>query len=119
MPAPSEGVTGELTTRGGPVLRATIVPGQGRNKIQSVRFEGAVRDEPAGALAKLEAALAGGSIDQAPDRIEDFFSQNPGALPGAEPDELLTVLSLAFMKVRRTASTAPDPSAWKKGPQQT
>ena len=28
--------------------------------------------------------------------------------------DLLTVLSLAHMKVRITQSTAPDPSAWKK-----
>ena len=36
------------------------------------------------------------------------------ALPGVEPEEFLTVLTLAFMKVRRTTSSAPDPSAWKK-----
>jgi hypothetical protein len=105
-----------MTTRAGALLRATIVPGQARNKIQSVRFGGAVRDEPAGSLAKLEGVLAGASIDQAPARIEDFFAQNDGALPGVEPDELFMVLNLAFMKVRRTTSTAPDPAAWKKGP---
>jgi len=45
---------------------------------------------------------------------DGFFAQNPKALPGVEPEEFLTVLTLAFMKVRRAASSAPDPSDWKK-----
>ena len=45
-----------------------------------------------------------------------LFAQNPKALPGVVPEEFLTVLTLAFMKVRRAISTAPDPSAWKKKP---
>lgn len=114
MSAPASSVTGELPTKGG-IVRATIVPGAGRNQIQSVSFSGTFKSEPPGILAKLEAALGGSTIDDAPGRIEDFFGQNPQALPGVEPEELLTVLTLAFMKVRRSTSSAPDPSAWKKG----
>jgi hypothetical protein len=33
---------------------------------------------------------------------------------GVEAGDLLTVLSLAHMKVRRERSQAPDPTAWKK-----
>lgn len=112
LPAPSS-VSGELPTKAG-IVRATLVPGAGRNQIQSVTFGGTFKAEPAGVLAKLEQALAGGTIDEAPGRIEDFFAQNPGALPGVEPEEFLTVLTLAFMKVRRSTSSAPDPSDWKK-----
>jgi len=107
------GVTGELPTKAG-IVRATIVPGAARNQIQSVSFSGTFKAEPAGILAKLELTLAGSTIDEAPGKIEDFFAQNPTALPGVEPEEFLTVLTLAFMKVRRTISTAPDPAAWKK-----
>ncbi len=114
MPAPANSVSGELPTKAG-LLRATIVPGTGRNQIQSVSFGGTFKAEP-GALAALEKTLAGVTIDEAPGKIEDFFGQNPKALPGVEPEEFLTVLTLAFMKVRRTTSTAPDPSAWKKSP---
>lgn len=106
-------VTGDLPVKGG-VLRAAIVPGDGRNQIQSVRFTGPFRDEPAGTSELLHQALAGSTIDEAPTRIEDFFAQNAGALPGVEPEDFLTVLTLAFMKVRRAASSAPDPSDWKK-----
>ena len=106
-------VTGDLPVKGG-MLRAAISSGGGRNQIQSVRFSGPFRDEPAGTQARLEQALAGASIDEAPARIEDFFAQNAGALPGVEPDDILTVLTLAFMKVRRASSSAPDPSDWKK-----
>ena len=106
-------VTGDLPVRGG-MLRALIVPGPGRNQIESARFTGPFRDEPAGTLERLHAALAGSTIDEAPTRIEEFFAQNAGALPGVEPEEFLTVLTLAFMKVRRAASSAPDPSDWKK-----
>jgi hypothetical protein len=109
---PASSVTGELPTSAG-IVRATIVPGTGKNQIQSVSFSGTFKVEPAGILASLEKALAGGTIDEAPGKIEDFFAQNPKALPGVEPEELLTVLTLAFMKVRRTTSSAPDPSAWK------
>jgi hypothetical protein len=113
--APGSSVTGELPTKAG-VVRATIVPGAGRNQIQSVSFSGTFKAEPAGILAKLEQVLGGTTIDEAPGKIEDFFAQNPKALPGVEPEEFLTVLTLAFMKVRRTTSSAPDPSAWKKKP---
>ena len=113
MVAPASSVTGELPTKAG-ILRATLVPGAGRNQIQSVSFSGTFKIEPAGILGSLERALGGSLIDEAPGRIEDFFSQNPGALPGVEPEEFLTVLTLAFMKVRRSTSTAPDPTAWKK-----
>ena len=106
-------VTGDLPVKGG-VLRATILPGGGRNQIQTVRFAGPFRDEPAGTQQRLEQALAGATIDEAPAKIEDFFAQNGGALPGVEPEDFLTVLSLAFMKMRRAASSAPDPSDWKK-----
>jgi hypothetical protein len=109
---PASSVTGELPTKAG-IVRATIVPGAGKNQIQSVSFSGTFKVEPPGILANLEKALAGGTIDEAPGKIEDFFAQNPKALPGVEPEEFLTVLTLAFMKVRRTTSSAPDPSAWK------
>jgi hypothetical protein len=112
---PAASVTGELPTKAG-VVRATIVPGAARNQIQSVSFSGTFKPEPPGILEKLEQALAGVTIDEAPGKIEDFFAQNPQALAGVEPEEFLTVLTLAFMKVRRSNSTAPDPSAWKKGP---
>ena len=107
MSSPAPSVTGELPTKAG-ILRATIVPGAGRNQIQSVTFSG-IRAEPAGVLARLEQTLGGSTIDEAPGKIEDFFAQNPKALPGIEPEEFLTVMTLAFMKVRRTTSTAPDP----------
>jgi hypothetical protein len=112
--SPASSVSGELPTKAG-IVKATIVPGAGKNQIQAVTFSGTFKAEPAGILAKLEQSLAGGTIDEAPGKIEDFFSQNPGALPGVEPEEFLTVLTLAFMKVRRTTSSAPDPAAWKKG----
>ena len=114
MTSPDPSVSGELSTKAG-IVRATIVPGTGRNQIQSVNFSGTFKSEPVGILAKLEQALGGATIDEAPGKIEDFFAQNPGALAGVEPEEFLTVLTLAFMKVRRTTSSAPDPSAWKKG----
>ncbi len=106
-------VTGDLPIKGG-LLRVAIVPGDGRNQIQSARFTGPFRDEPAGTLERFQESLAGSTIDEAPTKIEDFFAQNAGALPGVEPEDILTVLTLAFMKVRRAASSAPDPSDWKK-----
>ena len=106
-------VTGELPVKGG-MLRVVIVPGDGRNRIQSALFTGPFPDEPAGTLARLQETLSGTTIDEAPAKIEDFFAQNAGALPGIEPGDVLTVLTLAFMKVRRAASSAPDPSDWKK-----
>lgn len=113
MSTSGSGVTGELPTKAG-IVRATIVPGAARNQVQSVSFSGTFKSEPPGILAKLEQALAGATIDEAPTTIENFFALNPKALPGVEPEEFYTVLTLAFMKVRRTTSTAPDPSAWKK-----
>jgi len=113
VPSPAPSVSGELPTKSG-LLKVTIVPGAGRNQLQSVSFGGTFKAEPPGILAKLEQALAGASIDEAPGKIEDFFSLNPAALPGVEPEEFLTVLTLAFMKVRRTTSSAPDPEGWKK-----
>ena len=113
MTTPAPSVTGELPTKAG-IVRATIVPGSGRNQIQSVSFSGTFKAEPQGILGRLEQSLAGVTIDEAPGKIEDFFAQNPKALAGVEPEEFLTVLTLAFMKIRRTTSSAPDPSAWKK-----
>ena len=106
-------VTGDLPVKGG-MLRAAIVPGDGRNQIQTARFTGPFRDEPAGTLARFQDSLAGTTLDEAPAKIEDFFAKNTGALPGVEPEDFLTVLTLAYMKVRRAASSAPDPSDWKK-----
>ena len=115
MSTAGEGVTGEVRTGAGGTLRATIVLAAApRHRLESVRFEGSFRDDPPGSLARLQGALAGASIDEAPARIEEFFAAHPGALPGPEPGEFLTALSLAFMKVRRTLSSAPDPAAWKK-----
>ncbi len=112
MAAPSS-VSGELPTSGG-VVRATIVPGEGRNQIKSVRFDGTFKKASADSLGGLEAMLAGKTIDDAPGLIEDFFRDNPGAVVGVQPGEFLTALTLAFMKVRIAASSAPDPNAWKK-----
>jgi hypothetical protein len=108
-----EGVTGELPTAGG-VLRATIVPADERNRIRSVRFGGKYTAEPEGIIFRLEEELAGILIDEAPGKIEDFFGKHPEAKVSVQPGEFLTVLTLAFMKVRRTQSQAPDPAAWKK-----
>lgn len=104
-------VTGDLPIPGG-ILRATIVPGDGRNQIQSARFAGPFRDEPPGMLERLQQELAGSTIDEAPAKIEEFFAENAGALPGVDPSDLLTVLTLAFMKasvrtVRRSEGSTP------------
>jgi hypothetical protein len=110
----SEGISGELRTKGG-VLRATITPGEAKNQIRTVRFDGAIKPESESDVRRLEAALSGATVDQAPGKIEDFFAQNPGAIGEVEPEDFLTVLTLAFMKVRRASSSAPDPHSWKKG----
>lgn len=110
-----EGVSGELSLKTG-VLKVTIFPGEARNSISAVCFGGTVKAEPEGILSRLETALADCTINDAPARIEDFFSQNPEALPGIEPEDILTVLTFAHMKIRRSVSTAPDPSAWKTPP---
>lgn len=110
----ADGATGELPVKGG-MLRVAVTPGEGRNRIASAAFTSTFKAEPEGILDRLGSALAASSIDEAPGRIEDFFAQNPEALPGLEPEDVLTVLTLAFMKVRRASSTAPDPLAWKKG----
>jgi len=111
--AASEGVSGELPISGG-VLRAVIVPGEGRNQVRSVRFSGPFQVASPAALSGLQDALAGKTIDEAPGVIEDYFRDHPGAITGAVPGEFLTVLTLAFMKVRMASSSAPDPNAWKK-----
>ena len=111
--ATPQSVSGDLPTAGG-MVRATIVPGEGRNQIKAVQFSGAIQVASPEALPRLQASLAGKTIDEAPGLIEDFFRDNPGAITGVAAGELLTVLTLAFMKVRIAASTAPDPNAWKK-----
>ncbi len=113
MDEPSEGVWGEIQTRGGTV-RATILPGESRSRIRSVRFSGTFRSEPESFVRELEAVLAGSSIDEAPRRIERYFSEHLGEVRGVEPGELLTALTLAVMKVHKAGSTAPDPAAWKQ-----
>jgi hypothetical protein len=110
---PAESFTGELPTADG-ILRATIVPADERNRIRSVRFGGKYTAEPEGIVFRLEEELAGVLIDEAPAKIEDFFAHHPEAKVSVQPGEFLTVLTLAFMKVRRTQSQAPDPAAWKK-----
>jgi hypothetical protein len=111
---PLEGVSGELRTKGG-IVRATIVPGEGRNVVRSARFTGDFNAYPRDIVGLLEETIAGTPIDEAPGKIEDFFAQTQGRVAGVEPGEFFTVLSLAFMKVRRASSSAPDPTAWKKG----
>lgn len=111
----SGGVTGELPTAGGKV-RATLVPGDAPKRIAQTRFTGNFNAYPGDTVRLLGAALAGTLIDDAPGLIEDFFAKNAGRVAGVEPGEFLTALSLAHMKVRLTASTAPDPNAWKRGP---
>lgn len=110
-----EEVTGELAAASGDQIKATIVPGEKRNQIQTVRFSGTFKASPDGIIGKLEAALAGVLIDHAPMKIEDFFMKNPDAQVSVAPGEFLTVLTLAFMKRRLSTSSAPDPAAWKKG----
>jgi hypothetical protein len=112
MSGPTSDVWGELPIKGG-VLRVRLLPGDGLNKIRAARFSGPFTATPDTAVLRLEEELAGVTIDEAPGRIEDWFQKNPGAVSGVEPGDLLTVLSLAHMKVRRAQSTAPDPSAWK------
>jgi hypothetical protein len=96
------------------MLRVRMLPGGARNVIRAVQFSGPFQAKPESAVRRLEEALAGVSIDEAPGKIEDWFAANPGVVTGVEPGDLLTVLSLAHMKVRITQSTAPDPEAWKK-----
>lgn len=111
----ANGAVGELPVKGG-LLKVSVAPGEGRKSIASVEFSSTFKAEPEGVWARLGEALASSTIDEAPARIEDFFSRNPQALPGLEPEDILTVLTLAFMKVRRASSQAPDPAAWKQGP---
>ena len=112
MDAPVVDAWGELPIKGG-MLRVRLLPGDGLNKIRAAQFSGPFKAEPESAVRRLEEELAGVSIDEAPGRIEDWFGKNPGAVSGVEAGDLLTVLSLAHMKVRRAHSQAPDPSAWK------
>lgn len=107
------GVSGELPISGG-MLRAVIIPGEGRNQIRSVQFSGPFKAATPAALAGLQEALGGKTIDEAPGLIEDYFRDHPGAITGAAPGEFLTALTLAFMKVRMASSSAPDPNAWKQ-----
>ena len=51
MSSPAPSVSGELPTKAG-LLKATIVPGAGRNQLQSVSFGGTFKAEPPGILAK-------------------------------------------------------------------
>ena len=104
-------VWGELPIKGG-MLRVRLLPGTARNVIRAVQFSGPFKAQPESAVRRLEEALAGVSIDEAPGRIEDWFAANPDLVSGVDAGDLLTVLSLAHMKVRITQSPAPDPSAW-------
>ena len=113
MSAATADVWGELPIEGG-MLRVRLLPGEGLNKIRAAQFSGPFKANPDTAVRRLEEELAGTTIDEAPGKIEDWFQKNPGVVSGVEPEDLLTVLSLAHMKVRRTQSQAPDPSAWKK-----
>ena len=113
MDAPVTNVWGELPIKGG-MLRVRLLPGDGLNSIRAAQFSGPFKCQPESAVRRLEEDLAGTTIDEAPAKIEDWFGKNPGAVSGVEPGDLLTVLSLAHMKVRRAQSQAPDPSAWKK-----
>ena len=113
MSAPMADVWGELPIKGG-MLRVRLLPGDGLNSIRAAQFSGPFKSQPESAVRRLEEELAGVTIDDAPGKIEDWFGKNPGAVSGVEPGDLLTVLSLAHMKVRRAQSQAPDPSAWKK-----
>lgn len=106
-------VWGELPIKGG-MLRVRLLPGDGLNLIRAAQFSGPFTCRPDSAVRRLEETLAGASIDEAPGRIEEWFDKNPGAVAGVEAGDLLTVLSLAHMKVRRERSQAPDPAAWKK-----
>ena len=112
MDAPVVDVWGELPIKGG-MLRVRLLPGDGLNKIRAAQFSGPYKSQPESAVRRLEEELADRTIDEAPARIEDWFDKNPGAVSGVEAGDLLTVLSLAHMKVRRAQSQAPDPSAWK------
>ena len=113
MSGPTSDVWGELPIKGG-MLRVRLLPGEGLNRIRAAQFTGPFKATPDTAVHRLEEELAGSTIDEAPGRIEDWFQKNPGAVSGVEPGDLLTVLSLAHMKVRRAQSQAPDPAAWKK-----
>ncbi len=113
MPDPAGSVTGEHRTSGG-VIRTTLLPGEGLSRIGSVEFSGTYKENPEGVLRGLEAILEGATIDEAPKLIEGFFAKNPGAVPGIDSGEFFMALSMVFMKVRRAASSAPDPSDWKK-----
>lgn len=112
---PTEEVSGEIVAASGHQVRATIVPGEKRNQILTVRFSGTFTAEPQGVVGKLEEFLAGCLIDHAAIKIEDFFVKNSDAQVSVQPGEFYTVLTLAFMKRRLASSSAPDPSAWKKG----
>lgn len=118
MNTASEGSWGEIDTRGGR-LRATIQPGARRDQIRSVRFTGTFRSEPESFIRGLEEALAESSLDEAPRRIERFYTEHPGEVRGVEPGEFLTALTLAVMKVHKAGSTAPDPAEWKQEPGRT
>jgi hypothetical protein len=80
--SPAASVSGELPTKAG-ILRATIVPGSGRNQIQSVAFSG-IKAEP-GVLAKLEQTLGGSTIDEAPARSRTSSPRTPRPFRGSSP----------------------------------
>lgn len=108
----AERVSGEVPVVGG-TLKASILPGDKRNQLGSVEFSG-VTVEPAGLLEELGQALAGCMIDHAPSKIEETIAKHGGAVKGPGPGDFYMALNLAFMKIRLSSSSAPDPNAWKK-----
>jgi lipoate-protein ligase A len=113
-PAPA-GQVFEASARGkGGSVRASVVHGEERNRIRQVVFSGDFCAHPRTAVRDLEKELEGSLIDEAPARIETYFTRTGAELTGLVPGDLFMALSLAFMKRRLTLSSAPDPSAWKK-----
>lgn len=95
-------------------VKATVSHGAQRNQIQSVVFSGEFSSRPRSAVRDLERELANTSIDEAPVRVEDFFTKTGAEVPGLTPGDFFMALSLAFMKRRVAQSAAPDPMGWKK-----
>lgn len=95
-------------------VKATVSHGTQRNQIQSVVFSGEFSSRPRAAIRDLERELSNTTIDEAPVRIEDFFTKTGAEVPGAMAGDFFMALSLAFMKRRVAQSAAPDPQDWKK-----